>query len=321
MGRKSKYYKRRLLGSLTRSKNVVVSIPSTTSTGKPSKRKNNLTLSISQPVAATASKALSKSAYKAVTQIVDRKMDQAVEDKFLLDSAYIGSAHLFNNISRSLIREITPTIPQGTGDSERIGSQIKMKRLSIQFRLIPRFQNHKLPTDATLLTITANPWQQPTQPLKIFIVKVDRLYCDNILVLNDLLDELRTIVLPVKFKEAGTWTQDIVTSTGHGAKQTVRKMGSCDLQVKYRSTSVRVWEPVTSANYVQVLSAGQLSHKYLNIKIDTKWQLNIGNQDSKFRYFMYVQFANNYNNYVYNRGGALQPHEFSHRFLWVYEDA
>lgn len=247
---------------------------------------------------------------------VDRKLDDLIEDKYVLDASYDPLISHWDTATRTIIKEITPTIPAGTSVSERVGQKITLKRLSIQLRTRPVSFNLDPPINTSLMVFSNN-LVSDTGRIRIFVVSI----IENIA--SSLTESQLRVALGVKFPTPGTWKQDQALSDGHKAVKAIKMLTKKTLNKKFRTFAVAAESQTAHTpfllNKVQVINVAQYSHCYLNVSFNKKIVLNVGNKPLTHRYYIFAQFYDNWRNTSWDP--PAPPHDFAIRNLWVYEDA
>lgn len=273
---------------------------------------------------------------KEIDQRIDRKLDKAVEDKFLRDSLFTEHKDQFNQSANCLILDISPTINQGIAQAQRLGDKVYIKYLNMFLRYRPdgvtsSFENY---TDDHTPDWTICPYPQ-SPDARVFVLRFTRdLYEGWDAGGQALMERLKA---HPKLRPAGAWPQDYDQSGGQEFIKGVKVLGNCVLKSKFRSSALIAPRLLTTGTFDEVTgaiglatdeqrtllinSASLLTYKRLHIPIKQKLIIRSSGSNNPINYvfMLYVQFSNRYNNSTYNP--VTKPDEFSIRNLWVYEDA
>lgn len=262
-------------------------------------------------------KGLDKKAVKTVKQLIDRKLDEAVEDKYSLDQNFIPVVANYDNASRSLIYEIGPTINRGDQQGQRLSNKINMKYLKMQIRLAGGRTNVKVVSDPVNQTITyVNNLFEDSPKVRIKVVRVVKALADQ-LGLQTLRDSL-----DAKYPPYGFWRQDFDQDLGHNVTKGCKTLAKTMLSLKYRQFTTPINENVALnlPMAVQVVHVPQFTHTEMFIKLTKKWELDDATSENiSYRYFLFVQFDSKWNDGTYDPVGP--PTFLDIRRMYVYEDA
>ena len=70
---------------------------------------------------------------KTINNLIDKKLDKAIEDKFLMDSDYIENAGGWSEARHNGLLNVSPAIERGENSHNRIGDRVHLKYLAIEF--------------------------------------------------------------------------------------------------------------------------------------------------------------------------------------------
>ena len=244
--------------------------------------------------------------------IVHKQLDLAIEDKFLLDAAYTAAHANYSPVTRTLLREITPTITQGDQVDQRQGNKVKMKRMTMQIRMKMNAYNH-IRTVGTVPWVSAENIFRDTGNVRVFVIRV--------------VAELGTAVLPVviegamasKYNLPGSFRQDYALSGGKSVMPGISVIGRTTLKKKWRTAICPVNDTGATPMQTHILNVPQYDHTYLNCKLDDEFTYTLGNNPIKHKYYVYAQFYDNWRNAVWDV--PIAPAIFDIRNIWIYEDA
>ena len=275
-------------------------------------------------------KKMTKTMVRAVKKIVEKKLDTAIEDKYINDSAYHDHSGDWDTNSRSGLFNVTPTITKGDGKSERTGNSVSLKFLRMYWRLLPAKFHRKVETMDSNPSYTKNPFPRIPSYVARFM-KINR----------DLYSKLSTTellaILNAKYRVPGQSVQDVLQNVGRKGMVGIQLLGQTILKPRYKtfvSGSTPLASQVTADGtgfdlapdhepFVQVLSIPQYTFKE---QILSKVKQKIVMQDTdnlpmKYQYFVFVQCGNNYIDATYDIGIDSAPQKLETRNCWVFEDA
>ena len=103
---------------------------------------------------------VSKVHKKLLNDMLNKKLDQAIEDKYKI-TAFSNIISGYDATNRDLLQELSPAISQGTSSNERLGTKIKFKHLSLMIRMLPAQYNNKFTSSSdTISAFTTNPYRE-----------------------------------------------------------------------------------------------------------------------------------------------------------------
>lgn len=272
-------------------------------------------------------KALSGRQATAVKKLVAGALDEAIEDKYRLDTLYGEHNTDFDAATKTILYNVSPRIPNGTEVNDRTGNKVKLKYFRSFIRLLPaRFHSQHV-IDGT--PIYAANWVPSVPDYKCYLLKVN-----NELMANLSSAEARAALVS-KFRQAGTCWQDYAQDAGQKAVTSIKLLEKWTMTPKWRQI-VSSFAPI-DANGTLAASSFSLTpdyqangvvtavpqYSYYELycnKVSQKIEINdTDNSPMKYQYWIFIQCTNGYNETTYNP--VVQPDSFESRHLWVFEDA
>lgn len=270
-------------------------------------------------------KPLAKKQVQAVKALIHRSLDHQIEDKYRLDVDYHNHVADWDNSTKTLLIDVTPSITQGDGIGNRTGNKVRMKFLRSFIKMMPSKREHQIP----LLPPMA--WaENPIRDIphfRVFLLRMNRELIDNMSGA-----EIR-VALNVKFRTAGHCWQDYAQSTGQRAQMGLKLLDKFVLKPRYRTivaskNSQTTLQTASGADYVNtyldsetiVMSVPQYTYKnFVCSAVAQKVEFDSGDSPIRYKYFYFVQTTDGFNDDTYNP--IFVPDNFQLRNVWVYEDA
>ena len=260
---------------------------------------------------------------KATKSYVDKKLDDAKEDKYLVDIAPINltqSDAQNDGVHFGYLREITPSFTKGTGVNNRLGNAIFLKYMSVHLTCLPHNYSGSL-AQATSNPINTVPFANPIK-VNIFRIRAG---------LGGVLNNPPTVPdLLAKYRRQGVFPQDVLQNTAEQTiKQSIQKIKTLEMVPKYRSGFANVENMSTGVPVTElcIYSIPQETYAECNVSIRQKMLINdnaaeaqLVNKPMKWRYFIYIDYCHQWWRSAYDRT-LLQMPNMSMRYRWVFEDA
>lgn len=248
---------------------------------------------------------------QAVANLIDKKLDARIEDKYLLDVNYtsLRTGDADNDSTHfGYLRDITPSIPKGTDENNRVGDNVFMKFMSIQTVL----KGHNFAAGVTLAE---------TNALNLFPagIPVD---CHLFRIISG---EIPTVAdMSATYRREGLWPQDVVQDDDEiKQKLKIQKIKSFRLKAQYRTIFGNQEDTSTGTPVVDCVaySVPQMTFHTENVSIKQKWLINdTTNFPMKYSYYLYVDYKPQAWRQHYDTQLLSMP-DLDIRFRWVYEDA
>lgn len=264
-----------------------------------------------------------------IKKVVDRKLDDAVEDKYVMDTVFQNQIAHYDLATRTFLIDATLALASGVNIDQRLGQKIKLKYLRTFFRLLPS----KRETQIEHLPMQA--WtENPLRDIPMFHCYFVRVNKDLVTKLTS--SELRA-VLNSKFRTPGQCWQDVAQAAGKSGIVGIKLLAKFKMKPKYRTVTSSVNSEITQAvpdagappTYGMVSNVSETivmqipQYTYKNLlcsKVAQKIELeNASGLPLKYNYIYFIQTTNAYNDNVYNP--VIVPDSFMTRNVWVYEDA
>lgn len=267
-----------------------------------------------KPKGRRKAKPMTKTMVKAVKKIVATQIDRAVEDKYLLDQYFTNHAANVDLMDNSLMVDLSPTIVEGAGPSQRIGKKVNFKNLRVQLRFLPRLYckniSAGLSEGFTLISNQSCIPQQP--PIEVFLCEINKELWQNTTA------EAMRGALAIKFRDPGIYRQDLYGSTAQKGVTGIKLLCKTKLKHKYKSQATFMTDGSPSGDKLMVTSLPMFDYAVLATKYK-KSVLYDANVPSKFKIILYARFDSKW------RDSSLEvipkPQELSTRVLYNYEDA
>lgn len=284
---------------------------------------------------------VSKSLRKTFNKMILKKLDQQIEDKYILDTSFSDQSSTYDASTNTLLFNVTPNILQGDEVNQRTGNKVRLKYLRTFFRFLPSRYHYNRSVDVSndqSITNTRN-WFAQKPRVMVYLVRINNQLAAQI---SD--PDLR-VALNAKFKSPGHCWQDYAQSSGQKALSGIKLMDKFQMAQVYRSM-VTSWQPLHAdvtqmgsgqdfdltpdhgGTAVQV-SVPQYTYKnFLCSKVAQKLEFNDEEATPpattvqgpiKYQYWYFVQVGNGYNNSLYNP--IDPPQDFATRNVWTFEDA
>lgn len=277
-------------------------------------------------------KALSKKEYKAVEKIVKRKLDEAIEDKYILQTSYTEQKTVFTPTTGSMLFNISPTILKGTDISNRTGNNVKFKYLRMMVRYLPAKQGAFGVVDSSAPTYSEN-WHADMPDATVYFVRVT----------SKLAQSLSTSALEeacmVKFRMPGKMWQDYAQDSGQESVASIKLLDKFKMKTRYRSLTVPTTQidsngtiAITGLSFTNTpiyqpsctnVQVPQYSYYDMYCKAPAFAQKveieNTFNKPLRYQYWVFVQLSTGFQVSTWNK--VEQPESFATRTCLVFEDA
>lgn len=251
-----------------------------------------------------------------MNKMITRRLDLAIEDKFLLNTDYVSLTDDWEQGSRTILKDITYQLTRNTGGGDYIGRSIRQKYLKLLFR-------HLGPPGMTIVDLQMgdpftiiNNLVYPKHPIRVSIVRGNRELIDN-MTQQEIRDTLK-----LKFRQPGMISKDYYLDPALRAKSGFHTLYDKTFRPKYRDFSTSSMSDVTDHHLLNVVNCPQFVYKTITVSgkgFAGKTKLDNLGKPIKWKYYFYAQFSNNRINQTYD--SIERPKQFDVRLCWVYEDA
>lgn len=258
---------------------------------------------------------LSKAQKSLVSTMIERKLDQRVEDKFIRDFFYSSIEGNWDATYHQVMTDITPVISQGDTVDTRTGLRLTPKFMRIAIRYVPQgYDSNLIDSESGNPVIVS---QVPAKtPLEIFVVRVPRKTYD-ITPLNDLMQAFNT-----RYRSAGLWKQDVAMDVSQDLIKSFHLLDKKTLASRYNTQAVRLRDnPATGLSQARYINAPIMNFAQLQFKIPNKHMLyeNTTNKDANYAYLLVTRVLDYRVDPTYT--GTAAPLKLEYRRVFVYEDA
>lgn len=266
-----------------------------------------------------------------LNNMILKKMDQQIEDKYILDTGFHNHNDNFDAGTKSMVVNVSPAILNGDEVNQRTGNKVRLKYLRTFFRYLPGKGGQHGVIDSSSPTYSGN-WFGDIPDATVYLLKINSQMIQTMSAAD-----LR-VACNAKFRSAGHCWQDYAQSTGQQANSAIKLLDKFTMQSKYRSVVC----PFTPLNATGTFAAGppetqtivptyQASctlvqvpqYSYYNLlcsKLAQKIEIeDVHNRPIKYQYWYFIQLGSGYNNNSYDP--IIKPEDFSTRNVWVFEDA
>lgn len=271
---------------------------------------------------------VNKATKKLLNKMILQKLDQSIEDKYLLDTSFTDAKSHFDSGTMSMVFNVSPHITNGDEVSQRTGNKVRLKYLRTFFRYLPAKGGNHGVIDNSAPTYAEN-WMAQKPDVTVYLLRINSQMIQNMSA-----SDLR-VACNAKFRSAGHCWQDYAQSSGQEAAQGIKLLDKFIMKTNYRQV-VCPFQPVnlsgtlTSSSFTAtpvyqaaatVIQVPQYSYKNLICsKLAQKIEMNDAfNNPIRYQYWYFAQFGNGYNNQSYNP--ILAPEHFEFRNIWTFEDA
>lgn len=264
---------------------------------------------------------ISKKFEKELDTMLNKKLDAAKEDKYLVDAVPHQLRFVDANndaVNNLYLKEITPTIPKGDSVNDRIGNSVYLKYMSLNVMM----QGHNYSGSVAQGSANGTNLVPFRNPVKIHICKV-RAGLGGVL---NSPPEAQDFL--AKFRRQGVWPQDLIQVTD---KQTIRhsiiKLKTLTMVPTYRTAFGNVETGSPPVVEMCIYSIPQDTFASCHVPIKQKWLINdnssetaLFNRPMKWRYFLYIDYCHEDWRTGYDRTHLEMPN-IDFRLRWVFEDA
>lgn len=256
---------------------------------------------------------------KNVKKIIKDTLAQEVEKKYILDTSFTSHLSDYNTSNRAYLIDISPTIPQSTDKSSRIGNEVRITSLHIFMRMAPPKQFYSLDvggvdSNGDPITPSYNnqiPPNLPNQELLIIRYPATLALSDD-----NFLKSVRA-----KYRPFGSWRQDYITD---GDLTENFSSLDCIYKKKFRlsySNSYGVGLDNNSQMSMFVNCCPNLKYLPINIykKVNKKMQIDETTsqlQDWKYKIIIFLDDKFNNDNWI----PIDQYDQLASRQLWTFTD-
>ena len=262
-------------------------------------------------------KALTKRESSQVKKMIDKALDNRIEDKFRLDSSFNTVLGAWSNLDRGVVADVTPTISVGTGAHERIGDKIYLKGAKLQFRYLPCERNVVLDVDQISNSIVMSQSPVPQfPPMRVYLYSIVEKVHSQLSA-----TELRA-ALDAKYTPPGLWRQDMAQDTAQDTVKAIRTLKKFTMPTKYNilTTSVVGDPAVGTPDRIQVIASPKMETFSCYLPIKKKLEIsNVDNMPTMQRFGIY------YTDYSHWTATSVmvqdEPNMLDIRKCWIYEDA
>lgn len=297
------------------------------------------------------SRALTKSAEEQVKKIVDRKLDNRVEDKFILDQGYTDTTDEWAADTFMSVQDLTfNSLDTGTGQSHFIGSKIWLKGLKLRVRVLQQYAINTAvrPNPDEHDGWTLRPVECPISanlPIDCYVVRTPAQMKLNLDA--DWKNEFRKICKNKFYKDAGYYKQDLDQNDSQSGLVGFKLLKHFQIQPKVRTFLAPTVNKTINADageqYLEdlpyLVNVPMQTNADVYVPINQKILID-GTSDGepmKYDYILFCQF-HGYHRYrnleassdrptpvdgqdigAYNELNPLEM--FQYRRCWIYEDA
>lgn len=258
---------------------------------------------------------LTKSQKSLVTSMIDHKLDQRVEDKYIRDALYISTEANWDATYHMVATDITPTIVEGDTVSTRTGLRISPKFMRVDLRYVPQGYDSALVNSESPNPVIVS--QVPSKtPMEAFVIRMPRKVYESTS-LNDIMGAINT-----RYRPPGLWKQDTLEATAQNLVKSFHLLDKTVLSSRYNSQMVRLADSLNPTHSQcrminsPLMSFGQLQFKFLN-----KFLLyeNVSDKDANYSYLLITRVVDIRVDTTFTPSAA--PLKLERRSVFVYEDA
>lgn len=262
---------------------------------------------------------LNPAAKAEVKAMIEKKMDLAIEDKFLLDQNYINNKAAWTDDYHVAAIDLSPTINRGTSSNERTGQKVTLKQFHVWFQLMGPIANTLYRVDYATDLLKDNYPEANTQPfakyepITLYMVRVP------ITVWNAYSAADKRNILATRFPIKGEYPQDRAESTLLEAAKQIKLLKQKTFKLPYDYHNV-LFNTNTGIPMNQAISMPKPLNFKMSMDINQKIFMNDTTMNP--RDYGYIAYLCGKTNLLLGGWGDYASLEvLNTRVLWTYEDA